>query len=181
MPRLTVRNAVWTALVILVFAPGAAWAQGARDGAIAGAVTDATGGVLPGVTIEAASPALIEGSRVAVTDGQGLYRIVGLRPGAYSVTFTLPGFATVVREGIKLNVGFTAKRECRADHRVGRRDDYGDRCESNRGHSERAHPERAHARGVGCGSDLQELSIPCRPHRRRVHAHSREPSGCRRH
>ena len=109
MRRFVVRNAVWVVLVTLTLSPGAAWAQqGGAVGAIAGAVTDATGGVLPGVTVEAASPALIEVSRVAITDGQGLYRIVALRPGAYSVTFTLPGFATVVREGIELNVGFTA-------------------------------------------------------------------------
>ena len=74
----------------LLLAPAGAAAQGA----IAGQVTDNTGGVLPGVTVEAASPALIEGSRVAVTDGAGLYTIIDLRPGAYSVTYTLPGFGT---------------------------------------------------------------------------------------
>jgi len=60
--------------------------------AITGVVRDASGGVLPGVTVEAGSPALIEGTRSAVTDGQGVYRIVDLRPGAYRVTFTLQGF-----------------------------------------------------------------------------------------
>ena len=116
MTRLTVRNAVWVALVALVFAPGAAWAQN-ESGAIAGAVTDATGGVLPGVTVAAASTALIEGSRVVVSDGSGQYQIIALRPGTYSVTFTLPGFATVVREGIELSVGFTAN--VNAELRVG--------------------------------------------------------------
>ena len=66
-----------------------AWAQDA-NGSIAGVVKDASGAVLPGVTVEAASPALIEKVRTAVTDGQGLYRIVDLRPGVYTVTFTLP-------------------------------------------------------------------------------------------
>ena len=77
-------------------------AGAAAQGSIAGQVTDNTGGVLPGVTIEAASPALIEGSRVAVSDGAGLYTIIDLRPGTYSVTFSLPGFGTQVRDEIAL-------------------------------------------------------------------------------
>ena len=60
---------------------------------------DASGAVLPGVTVEAASPALIEKVRTAVTDGTGRYRIEDLRPGDYTVTFSLAGFATVRREG----------------------------------------------------------------------------------
>ena len=90
----------------LVLAAGSAAAQSA--GSIAGDARDSTGGVLPGVTVEAASPALIEGSKIAVTDAQGSYRIVDLRPGAYTVTFTLPGFSTFRREGIELTTGFTA-------------------------------------------------------------------------
>jgi hypothetical protein len=82
-------------------------AQGS-NGAIAGAVKDASGAVLPGVTVEAASPALIEKVRSSVTDGQGLYRIVDLRPGTYTVTFTLPGFSTFKRDGLELTAGFTA-------------------------------------------------------------------------
>ncbi len=74
----------------------AAWAQAA----LAGQVKDASGAVLPGVTVEAASPALIEKVRTAVSDGTGRYRIEDLRPGDYTVTFTLPGFATVRREGL---------------------------------------------------------------------------------
>ena len=85
----------------------AAWAQGA-NGTITGVVKDGSGAVLPGVTVEAASPALIEKVRTAVTDGQGLYRIVDLRPGAYTVIFTLPGFSTLKREGLELTAGFTA-------------------------------------------------------------------------
>jgi hypothetical protein len=76
--------------------------------AIAGLVRDASGGVLPGVTVEAASAALIEGSRSAVTDNAGSYRIENLRPGDYAVTFTLTGFRTVKREGITLPAAFTA-------------------------------------------------------------------------
>jgi len=95
----------------------AAWAQGTSTGAIAGEVKDATGAVLPGVTVEAASPALIEKTRSVVTDGQGRYQIVELRPGTYTVTFSLPGFNTVKREGIELASGFTAN--VGAEMRVG--------------------------------------------------------------
>jgi hypothetical protein len=80
----------------------------AQAGEIAGVVRDASGAVIPGVTVEAASPALIEKARTAVTDEQGLYRIIDLRPGTYTVTFSLSGFATVKREGIELSAGFTA-------------------------------------------------------------------------
>ena len=75
----------------------AAQAQSTTTGAIAGEVKDTTGAVLPGVTVEAASPALIEKVRTVVTDAQGQYKIVDLRPGTYTITFTLPGFATVKR------------------------------------------------------------------------------------
>ena len=93
-------------LVLLAWLPGTASAQ--STGIIAGQVLDASGGVLPGVTVEAASPALIEGARVGISDGQGQYRIINLGPGFYTVTFTLPGFSTFVRENIELNAGFTA-------------------------------------------------------------------------
>jgi hypothetical protein len=75
---------------------------------IGGVVKDASGAVLPGVTVEASSPALIERVRTVITDGAGQYSIVDLRPGTYVVTFTLPGFSTVAREGIELPGGFTA-------------------------------------------------------------------------
>lgn len=75
---------------------------------ITGVVHDISGAVLPGVTVEASSPALIEKVRGVVTDGAGRYRIEELRPGAYTVTFTLTGFETVKREGIELAGSFTA-------------------------------------------------------------------------
>ena len=86
-------------------------------GTIAGAVKDPSGAVLPGVTVEAASPALIERVRTAATDGTGLYRIVNLPPGLYTVTFTLPGFNQVRREAVQVEAGFTATID--ADMRVG--------------------------------------------------------------
>ena len=92
---------VWSLLLL----PVGAWAQ--TSGTIAGVVTDTSGAVLPGVTVEAASPALIEQVRTVVSDGAGRYNIVDLRPGTYSVTFGLPGFATVVREGLDLTTGAT--------------------------------------------------------------------------
>lgn len=87
----------------LVGVTPAAFAQ-----AIAGTVTDNTGAVLPGVTVEASSPALIERTRTVVSDGSGQYRIVNLSPGSYTVTFALTGFNTVRREGIVLTTDFIA-------------------------------------------------------------------------
>ena len=94
------------ALSSIAFISQPALAQ--QTSAIAGVVRDTSGGVLPGVTVEAASPVLIEKVRTVVTDDQGRYNIVDLRPGVYRVTFTLPGFNTLVREGIQLTSGFTA-------------------------------------------------------------------------
>ena len=93
---------VW--LVCVVLAPAAAYAQAS----IVGTVRDSSGAVLPGVTVEAASPALIEKVRIAVTDSTGQYRIENLRPGVFTVTFTLPGFSVVRREGIELTGSFVA-------------------------------------------------------------------------
>ena len=86
------------ALVAVVLLPATVFAQAS----LTGTVRDASGGVLPGVTVEAASPALIEKVRTAVTDGSGQYRIVDLQPGVYSLNATLPGFNTVRRENIEL-------------------------------------------------------------------------------
>src|SRR6185436_15197357 len=91
------------ALICLAIYPSEARAQSA----IAGVVRDTSGGVLPGVTVEAASPALIEKVRTVVTDSAGQYRIVDLRPGIYVVTFALTGFTTVKQDGIDLRADFT--------------------------------------------------------------------------
>src|SRR5262245_27915304 len=80
----------------------------AQEASITGTVRDSSGALLPGVTVEASSPALIERTRSAVTDGSGQYRIVGLRPGTYVVTFTLTGFTVVKRDGVELTGSFTA-------------------------------------------------------------------------
>jgi hypothetical protein len=80
----------------------------AQGSAIAGVVKDATGAVLPGVTVEASSPVLIEKVRTVVTDAAGQYRIVDLRPGTYVVTFTLPGFTVVRQDRVELTTAFTA-------------------------------------------------------------------------
>src|SRR5260221_2752958 len=74
--------------------------------AFAGVVKDTTGAVLPGVTVEAASPALIEKVRSVTTDSNGAYKIDSLRPGIYALTFTLPGFTTVKKDGIELSSNF---------------------------------------------------------------------------
>src|SRR4029453_681058 len=100
-------------IAFVVAAPAAAYAQGS----IVGLVKDASGAGLPGVTVEAASPALIEKVVADVTSGTGQYRIQTLRPGTYTVTFTLPGFSTVKREGIELTGAFVAT--VNADLRVG--------------------------------------------------------------
>jgi Carboxypeptidase regulatory-like domain len=84
---------------------------------IAGVVKDTTGSVLPGVTVEATSPVLIEKSRTVVTDEAGLYKIVDLRPGTYAITFTLTGFSSFRRDGVELPANFTAT--INADLRVG--------------------------------------------------------------
>jgi hypothetical protein len=100
---------------ILLLLPALGAAQSGSG--IAGVVKDSSGAVLPGVTVEAASPSLIEKVRTVVTDGDGQYKVVGLVPGLYSVTFTLTGFSTVKREGIELTSSFTAT--VNADLRVG--------------------------------------------------------------
>ena len=97
----------------MLWLPAAAHAQSA----IAGVVKDTSGAVLPGVTVEASSDVLIEKTRSVTTDGQGAYRIVDLRPGVYTVTFTLPGFQTFKREALELPANFTAT--INADMKVG--------------------------------------------------------------
>src|SRR5690349_10411217 len=107
---MSAKQIAWATIVslqLLVSIPGVTFAQGVNAG-IAGIVKDSSGAVLPGVTVEAASPALIEKVRTAVTDSDGSYRILDLRPGVYSVTFSLPGFNAVKRAGITLPASFTA-------------------------------------------------------------------------
>src|SRR5580765_8806007 len=100
-------------LAAALLLPSLAFAQGT----LTGTVRDASGGVLPGVTVEASSPALIEKVRTALTDGAGQYRITILNPGTYSLTFRLSGFNVVKREGIELSG--TATLTIPVDMRVG--------------------------------------------------------------
>src|SRR5688500_12542415 len=100
MPRLLPS---WIVTLLVLTMPSLAVAQGAlARGALTGTVRDASGAVLPGVTVEAASPVLIEKVRTVISDGTGQWRIVDLRAGTYTVTFTLAGFTTTRREGIEL-------------------------------------------------------------------------------
>src|SRR5262245_66293871 len=92
------RRIVLLCLACALAAPATALAQGA----FAGVVKDASGAVLPGVTVEARSPELIEGTRAVVTDSAGQYQIVDLRPGIYTLTFTLTGFSNVRRDALEL-------------------------------------------------------------------------------
>ena len=98
MNRMLIRLLV--VMAIVGAGPSVATAQ-----SLAGTVRDTSGAVIPGVTIEASSPALITKVRTGVTDETGQYRIPDLPPGTYKVGFTLPGFVTVVREGVELTGG----------------------------------------------------------------------------
>lgn len=110
------RSPVLLVLALALFLPSTTYAQ-TTFAAITGVVKDDSGGVLPGVTVEATSPTLIEKVRTVITDDTGQYRIVDLRPGVYAVTFTLPGFSTVKREGVELTGSFVAT--VNADLKVG--------------------------------------------------------------
>jgi hypothetical protein len=112
--KLAMRPVV-VAVALFLFLPSTAMAQ--TQASIAGVARDSSGAVLPGVTVEAASPSLIEKVRATVTDDRGQYRIEALVPGIYSVTFTLPGFSTVRRVGIELAGSFSA--QVHADMAVG--------------------------------------------------------------
>ena len=129
---------------MVLLLPAAAFAQAA----ITGVVKDASGAVLPGVTVEAASPVLIEKVRSVVSDDTGQYRIVDLRPGTYAVTFTLPGFNTVKREGIELSGDFVAT--VNGDLRVGNLEetDHRHRRIADRRRAERARAD--HRRQATC-------------------------------
>src|SRR5262245_20123865 len=101
-------NALWLSMALACLMMQARPVSAQQASGIAGFVRDTSGAVLPGVTVEATSPALIEKVRTVVSDGEGRYNIVDLRPGTYTVTFTLAGFNSFRREGIILTVGFTA-------------------------------------------------------------------------
>jgi len=96
-------SAYFACLAFVMALPSIAAAQSS----FTGVVKDSSGAVLPGVTVEASSPALIEGSKSDVTNANGQYRITDLRPGTYTVTFTLPGFKTTRQEKVELRVDFT--------------------------------------------------------------------------
>ena len=144
MKRLLERVVLASALAVL---PAAVMAQSVASGTISGVVRDASGGVLPGVTVEAASPALIEKVRSVVTDGQGVYRIIDLRPGTYTVTFTLSGFSTFRREGVELTTGFTATVNADLRGRQSAGNDHGLGRGARRRHAERLAAERLLAHG----------------------------------
>ena len=101
MRRLTHAVVVLTCLVVV---PSWSFAQSS----ITGVVRDTSGAVLPGVSVEASSDVLIEKVRSAVTDDSGQYRITELRPGTYTVTFTLTGFSMVKREQLELPADFVS-------------------------------------------------------------------------
>src|SRR5438132_11238893 len=113
--RSILKTAILLAIVGGLVSPIGVLAQ--TNSQIAGVVKDESGGVLPGVTVEAASPVLIEKSLSAVSDSNGRYTIVNLRPGTYKVTFTLTGFSTVSRADIELPANFTMSLN--ADMKVG--------------------------------------------------------------
>ena len=102
--QMNILRAIVLAAMSFVLLPAIALAQAS----IEGVVRDPSGAVLPGVTVEAASPALIEKVRSVVTDGTGQYKIIDLRPGTYSVTFSLAGFNAFKRDGIELAGAFAA-------------------------------------------------------------------------
>ena len=113
---MSIRSKGWLlALLGVLLVPQFAQAQ--TSGTIAGVIKDTSGAVLPGATVEASSPALIEKVRSAVTDGTGNYKIVDLRPGVYTVTVTMPGFGSYKREALALSAGVTANVS--ADLKVG--------------------------------------------------------------
>jgi hypothetical protein len=113
MTRWKLELCTLAAVACFTLVPSAAYAQSA----VGGTVKDTTGAVLPGVTVEAASPVLIEKTKTVVTDAEGNYKIVDLRPGTYVITFSLEGFSTFKREGLELPSNFTAT--VHAEMRVG--------------------------------------------------------------
>ena len=105
----TPRRSVWALLLIVGVIALAAPASAQNTAVFQGTVADDTGGVLPGITVTLRGDALIAGPSVAVTGGDGSYRLGQLPPGLYELTFELPGFSTIVRDELRLTVGFTAE------------------------------------------------------------------------
>ena len=129
MRALATGSLVLTALLLL---STPAFAQPA----IAGIVRDSSGAILPGVSVEAASPALIEKSRTVVTDATGQYRIVDLKPGTYTVTFTLSGFSTVTARGDRTDGRRRDDDQCRPARWRRRGNDHRLRGDTGRRHAD---------------------------------------------
>ena len=148
---------VLTGILLAILVPSVVYAQAS----IAGVVKDASGAVLPGVTVEAASPVLIEKVRSASTDGSGQYRIVDLRPGTYAVTFSLTGFSSVKREGVELTGTFVAT--INADLKVGtsRRDHHGQCGITHRRCAERPSADHAQQRNADDGAERTIVVRDC--------------------
>ena len=121
-------------VALMALMPSLAHAQSS----ITGTIRDASGAVLPGVTVEAASPVLIEKVRSTVSDGTGGYRLTELLPGTYSLTFTLPGFATVKRDGVEITGAgvITINADLRVGDAAG--NDHGHRRDADRRRAEHA-------------------------------------------
>src|SRR5688572_32904135 len=105
------RNLIWSLTAVLTLVSTPAFAQGggaSSTGSISGEIKDAQGGVLPGVTVTATSPAQI-GALTAVSNEAGIYRFPAVPPGEYRLSFELPGFQTNVRDGIRITLGFNAQ------------------------------------------------------------------------
>ena len=117
MGRIRVDAGAASAVLLLAVAFVVMVPIGAAAQSVAGVVRDTSGAVLPGVSIEAASPALIEKVRTAVSDGAGQYRLENLTPGVYKITYTLPGFNTFERDGVEITTGVTVT--INADMRLG--------------------------------------------------------------
>ena len=119
MRRIAVRVVVACISAAACLVPVPAGAQ--ERASIVGVVQDSSGAVLPGVTVEASSPVLIERVRAGITDGSGRYAIIDLRPGTYTISFSLPGFKSYKREGIVLEGDFRSlAASLAATHRKGR-------------------------------------------------------------
>ena len=147
-------------VLVLLVALAAVSSPAFAQATLTGVVRDSSGAVLPGVTVEASSPALIEKVRTAVTDGTGRYQIIDLRPGDYTVTFTLTGFASVRREAHPADrfVHRTVDAEHARRERVGNR--HGHRRAAGRRPAERDPAARHRPRAVLTPSDGARLRLP---------------------